>query len=346
MQSAVSHIRHDATICDATHKTTNPYYTLSPFDMPVKRIPMLSYQMDAIWRTLIIPRKLCRYLDDRLMSDWDKRPDANIIRKRVDYYCPLHAPFTPGPEARPIRDIRLSQTHSAYWYDLMRYLRGYDHNRRISLINGDTHHNPEYVTFGKARRLDRLRDNVILMNLDRRRHFMRVTDPVPFEHKKPVLLFRGDVDAKQNRRLLLEKWWGHPLFDLGDTSPRNHTIWHTPRIPIDEHFGYRYILAPEGHDVASALQWICASGCVPVMTRPTVEGWLMHGAMIPGEHYIEIADDFSDAADKIRWYNANPEKAHAIAKASRRWAAQFDDPTREAIIHHLIVRRYLDLAME
>ncbi len=305
---------------------------------------MLLYNLASLWRNFVIPPFIKRWQRKLCLKDWQQREDADLIRQRVDYYFPQDKPFTPGREARPIRDITLSSSHSSYWYDLMRYLRAFPSDRKIDFINGDTHYNPDSVMFGKARRLDDKKGNVALMNLDRRRHFLKVVDPIPFIEKKPQLFFRGDVDAKENRKRFLTMWWGNPLFDLGDTSPRTMTEWHTERTDIAKHFEYRYILALEGHDVASALQWICASDCIPVMTRPTVESWLMHGAMIPGIHYIEIADDFSDAAEKIAYYNANPAEAEKIARASKEWVSQFSDTRRENIIHYLVAEKYLTLS--
>ncbi|MDE5842662.1 MAG: glycosyltransferase [Muribaculaceae bacterium] len=308
--------------------------------------PMLLYQLQSLWRTVILPRFVRRRQRELCLKNWEQRPDADEIRRRVDYYFPLTESFRPGANARPIGAIRLRDSHSTYWYDLMRYLRSFQPGRKIDFINGDTHENPSEVMFGKARRLDALRSNVALMNLDRRRHFIKISDNIPFDVKIPKLFFRGDVDAKENRRRFLEKWYGNPLFDLGDTSRRNITEWHKESVTIPQHFNFRYILALEGHDVASALQWICLSNCVPVMTRPTVENWLMHGAMIPGVHYIEIANDFSDAAEKIDYYNRHPEEARKIADASRAWMQQFADPRRENIIHYLIADKYLRLSQE
>ena len=310
----------------------------------VSKKPMIVYNLLSLWRTLVTPRFVRRWQRRLCLRGWERRPDADEIRGRVDYYFPLTEPFSQGKEARTIGSIRLKDSHSAYWYDLMRYLRAFPADRKIDFIDGDTHVNPSDVVFGKARRLDSLRDNVALMNLDRRRHFLKVEDNVPFHEKKPQLFFRGDVDAKENRRRFLEKWWGHPLFDLGDTSPRTMTEWHTERVEFSRHFDYRYILALEGHDVASALQWICASNCIPVMTRPTVESWLMHGAMQPGVHYIEIADDFSHVAEKISYYNSHPDEALKISEASKRWVEQFSDTRRENIIHYLVAERYLSLS--
>lgn len=309
----------------------------------VIKTPVFFYNVASLWRTVVLPRAIRRLQKKICLRNWEQRPDADYIRRRVDYYFPKRPPFTPGPEAKEIRKIRLLQCHSTYWFDLMRYLRAFPSRKKIEFIDGDTHVNPEGIVFGKARRLDSKAHNVALMNLDRRRHFLKINDQIPFLDKKPVLFFRGDVDAKENRKRFLNRWWGNPLFDLGDTSPRTDSEWHKPRVGIADHFNYRYILALEGHDVASAVQWICASNCVPVMTRPTVESWLMHGAMIPGVHYIEIAYDFSDAADKIAYYNTHPEEAEAISRASKEWAEQFSNKRRENIIHYLVAERYLKL---
>ena len=72
------------------------------------------------------------------------------------------------------------------------------------------------------------------------------------------------------------------------------------------------------------------------MTKPTVESWLMHGAMEAGVHYIEIKDDFSDVEEKISYYNAHPEEAKRISEASKEWIGQFSDPRRESIISYLV----------
>lgn len=309
----------------------------------VRKQPVFLYNIVSLWRSLVLPRFVRRIQRWLCLRGWESRGDAEEIKRRVNYYFPLHIPFSPGSGAREIRKISLSGSHSTYWYDLMRYLRGFPKREKIDFIDGDTWENPDYPVFGKARRLDEKAGNVALMNLDRRRHFLKVCDPIPFVEKRPQLFFRGDVDAKENRRRFMELWWGNPLFDLGDTSPRTETVWHKPRVRIEDHFRYKYILALEGHDVASALQWICASNCIPVMTRPTVESWLMHGAMIPGVHYIEISDDFSDAGEKIEYYNSHPEKAEAIAEASKEWARQFDDKRRENIIHYLVAEKYFSL---
>lgn len=302
---------------------------------------MALYMLGAIWRTLILPRFVRALQRKACLKGWQLREDAEIIKRRVDYYCRIKTLFETGEKGKANRSISLRESHSKYWFDMMRYLRGFSGNGKVAFINGDTHENPEVPSIGKARRLDDKADNVALMKLDYRRHFLKVEDNIPFEEKAGVLFFRGDVDDKENRRVFMSRWWGDPLFNIGDTSPRKRTEWHVERVSVESHFKYKYILAPEGNDVSSALQWICASNCIPVMTRPTVESWLMHGAMIPGVHYIEVKEDFSDVAEKIIWYNSHPEEARRISETSKEWINQFKDNKREMIINYLVAERYL-----
>lgn len=287
------------------------------------------------------PRWVRRLQRRLLLRNWEQRPDADYIRSRVDFYCQIPQGAKPGPEATPIGAFRLKGNKSRYFFDLGRFIRAYPRKALIEYMTTDVWHNPDTPTLMKARRLDAKADNCALLNLDCRRHFIRPVDPVPTAEKKPVLFFRGEIDGKPGRIRFFEMWAGNPLFDLGDTTVKNRSKWFAPKVALTDHFDYRFIFAPEGNDVASALQWICASNCIPVMTRPTVESWLMHSRLKPGVHYIEIKDDFTDAEEKIRYYIDHPAEAEAIARASKEWADQFLDRRRESIISYLVVEKYL-----
>ncbi|MBD5204562.1 MAG: lipopolysaccharide biosynthesis protein [Bacteroidales bacterium] len=307
-----------------------------------ERKSVFLYYVRSVWRSIILPRVIRRWKMQLCLHGWEKRADAEIIRRRVAYYNRLPAGSVPGSDARCLRKITLKNTHSRYWFDLMRYLRAFSPDKKISLINGDTWENPTEPTICKARRLDKKTDNCVLMNLDSLRHFTRVTDFIPFEEKADILFFRGEIHGKPHRIRFFEMWAGHPLTDLGDTAKNWESPWPATRVSIPDHFRYKYILALEGNDVATALQWICDSNCIPVMTRPTVESWLMHGAMQPGVHYIEIKSDFSDVAEKIAWYNSHPNEAKAISEASKEWMRQFQNSRRENIIAYLVAQRYFE----
>ena len=68
----------------------------------------------------------------------------------------------------------------------------------------------------------------------------------------------------------------------------------------------------------------------------------MHSRLEAGVHYIEIADDYSDVAEKLEWYMAHPDEAEKIARASREYYSQFLDRRRERDISLLTLARYFE----
>lgn len=308
----------------------------------VKKQNALAYNFLSLWRTKVIPRIVRQWQRKLCLHGWESRHDADYIRERVNYYNKITTPKCADVGATAAEDIRLKDSHSCYWFDIMRYVRGFDMTRKLSFIDGDTWQNPDFYCIGKARRLDTKDVYVALMKLDRRRHFAKVSDFIPFNKKEERLIFRGYVGDKESRIRFFEKWGHEEIFDLGDTDRNGPEKWKKPWMPIEKHFRYKYVLALEGNDVATAVQWICASNCIPVMPRPTVESWLMHGRMVAGEHYIEIKSDFSDVKEKIEYYNAHPQEAERISEASKDWIRQFDDTRRENIISYLVAQRYLE----
>lgn len=321
----------------------------------VRRTPNWLHLAGGIWRVGVLPGWVRRLQRRLCLHGWERRADAAEIRRRVEFYCPgagagmpLHSddPYhhmaTTGHYRRKAR-AGGKRPGSAYYYDLGRWLKGFPHRLQLAYYSGDNFSNPSCPTIVKTRRLDRGVEMGTIVNMDSRRHFARkVCDPVGWADKEPVLFFRGAITGKPARVAFFEQWAGKPGFDLGDTAADSDGRWHRERVSPEGQFAYRYILCLEGADVASSLHWVMASGCVPVMPRPTVEGWLMHSQLVPGVHYIEIAPDFSDVGQVMAWHFAHPEEGERIAEASRQWAARFADPRREAIISYLTVQRYLE----
>ena len=56
-----------------------------------------------------------------------------------------------------------------------------------------------------------------------------------------------------------------------------------------------------------------SSNSVCVMPKPKYESWFMEGKLEDGVHYIEVKDDFSDAQEKIEFYN---NKMISVLKSS------------------------------
>lgn len=290
----------------------------------------------------LVPRSFRRARMRRWLRTWQARPDADYIRDRVDFYCRLKPGATLPEAAEPVHALDRSRGKRVYYIDMERWMAYFPSRLRVAFQPGDVYANPRVPTVIKAARLDDdCRENAVILPLNRVRHFPRPHDNIPFSQKEPVLFFRGKIADKPLRIRFFERWHGTPGMDLGDTS--RHPLrpeWGASKVSIASHFRYRFILVLEGNDVGSALQWVMGSNCVPVMTRPFVEHWLMHSRLVPGVHYVEIAPDFSDVQEKLTWYLAHPDQAEAIAAASREWYAQFADSRRELLIALLTLHRY------
>lgn len=308
-----------------------------------RKIPAFIYNISSLGQELM-PRVFWRWHRHHTLRGWEQRPDADYIRSRVEFYC--RRTFVPNSDAVKASDIKRGNVNgpSAYVFDLRRYLRAYPKNLLINFFAGDTFVNPPVPTIIKTRRLDDSQDNGVLFNLNHRRHFLPVVeDDIPFRQKHPMLVWRGAAHAKKNRERFLELYKDSPLMNIADTQHPFDAEGNKSTISVTDHFRYQYVLVLEGNDVASCLQWVMASNCVPVMCRPTVEGWLMHSRMEPGKHYIEISPDLSDIEAKLQWYISHPEEAEKISEESKRWAAQFTDKKRESIISYLILDKYFGI---
>lgn len=309
-----------------------------------KKIALFFYIKGVLFN--LIPRGILAYRRLRLLKDWESRPDADYIRQRVDTYCHLSAPFkVDGKGVIAISDLKIGKYSSRYLFDILFTLRYFPKHFKFRFQDYDVIDNPDAPMLIKCRKLTKEgADNCVVLNLDSIRHYLNPHDPIPFEDKIPKLIFRGDIYGKPERRKFFEKWADNEMFDIGDTSPTHPSKWAKPIITVPDHFKYRFVLTLEGIDMATALQWVLASNCIPVMPRPTVEGWLMHSRMKPGVHYIEIKPDYSDVAEKIKYYIDHPDEAKRISEESKKWGRQFRDRKREKIISLLIAERYFHLS--
>jgi hypothetical protein len=150
-----------------------------------------------------------------------------------------------------------------------------------------------------------------------------------------------------NRIRFLNMYFDHPLCDIGQVNNDTESNkWLKPRISIEAHLGYKFILSLEGNDVATNLKWIMSSNSVAVMPRPRYETWFMEGRLIPDFHYIMIKDDFSDLEEKLKYYIDNEEAAQAIISNANKHAQQFINKRQEDIISLLVLRKYFYSTMQ
>ena len=302
------------------------------------RLPYFAHHLAQ----LVVPRTVHRRRAESLLAGMGDR-EREIVEGRAAYYNRLRVPFSVGDDVVPLRLWHAHDLHN-YYLDLLEVLRHFPGHLRARYRFGDDSSEPPVPTLVKARPIAGDHANAVVLMLDRVRHFRFIRDRRGFRDKRGLMVWRGHAAAPHRARFL-EQFHSHPLCDVGEVGPREASLrWRKPFLSIDEHLGFKFILSIEGHDVATNLKWILSSNSLCVMTRPKIESWFMEGTLVPGEHYVEVAADYSDLGDKIRFYLENPAAAERILDRAHAFVRQFQDPRRELLVSLLVVRRYFELS--
>jgi hypothetical protein len=259
------------------------------------------------------------------------------LLKRVNYYNKLGR-FKLGEETPRIRDQKFDSF--TYYLDLAEYLRLFSVENRINVLFGDVTHVPERPTIVKSRPIGTDNHNSVVMKLDKLRHYNFITDELSFEDKKPQAVWRGTIH-QPHRLAFAKRFYQNPLCDVGGFSPRDRNQpWEKGFLSIPDQLEYKYIFCIEGIDVATNLKWGMSSNSLCIMPKPKYETWFMEGTLIPGIHYVEIRDDYSDVDEKIHYYNEHPEAALAIIDNAHKYVAQFQQHYNEDVLSYLVLRKY------
>ncbi len=263
--------------------------------------------------------------------------DPDDLSTRINYYNKL----TPGTRLSEgtgaVNDISFDR--SFYYYDLKEHARYFPRNLRFHYLFGDVIHVPDVPCIVKSRPIGEDNRNSAIMKLEKLRHFFIPTDNTPFDDKKPLAVWRGS-DHNPKRVELMRHYHGHTLCDIGLTNvpeddPRRGTFLNPA-----EQMAYKYIISIEGIDVATNLKWIMASNSLCLMPDSVYETWFMEGRLEPGQHFVRVADDFSDLEDKILHYERRPQEARDIIRNANAYVAQFLEPEREQILSLLVLYKY------
>ena len=295
------------------------------------------------YASLLVPACVWRSQRKRLLAEIEQREDRDYIRQRIDYYCQMDTPVRLPDSSPRIGKQRIPKKQKVYYFDSREVTRYFDPNLRWELLPGDIIHVPQVPSIVKSRPLADDVRNSTLMKMDKVRHFIFVDDPIHWEDKKPIAIFRGKTAGKQSRMDFMQRYFGSTICDCGDVS-RPGTVppeWQTAKKTIRDHLAYRYIMALEGNDVASNLKWVMSSNSIAVMPRPTCETWFMEGTLIPNYHYIEIKADFSNLEEKLNYYNRHPQEAQRIIANAHAYVDAFRDTHREQLIAIGVMDKYL-----
>ncbi len=269
--------------------------------------------------------------------------EQKYIEERVNFYCKFDNEIFLPNDAPSLNDFTFRKKksyvndyiNSTYFFDAYEYTRYFPNSLHWVYNPGDINYLFPLPEITKSRPIipgDGNKNN-ILLNLDKVRHFLWVTDPFKWEEKKGLIIFRGDVSGKPHRQRFINMWKDNPMCDLVNTG----------QTPLYNHLYYRYIMALEGNDVASNLKWVMSSNSIAVMPRPTCETWFMESKLIPNYHYIEISSDFHDLIERINYYEEHPEEAKSIIKHAHEWIQQFRNHKREELISLMVLNKYFQL---
>lgn len=273
--------------------------------------------------------------------------EHEIVRHRVAYYNRL-------PEKQqydrttwtPIAHFRYpfgqKEKFSTYFFDLYRYARYFNLQYRFAYQFGDIVKEPDVPAFVKSRPIKSGNSRAVLLKLNQIRHFIFVKDHKTFQEKKDMLVSRNIV-RQSHRKRLLELYSEHPMCNIGQINRdivQEHPEWVKEYLTIPQQLEYKFICCIEGNDVATNLKWVMSSNSLAVMPRPHYETWFMEGQLIPGYHYVEIKEDYSDLIEKMKYYIQHPEEAESIIKHAHEYVQQFLDKKREKVISLLVIQAY------
>jgi hypothetical protein len=157
-----------------------------------------------------------------------------------------------------------------------------------------------------------------------------------WEDRKPIVYWRGCLSggyAPTTRTRVVWELYDYPSADVKLTRAHNMDPEHQGRLiyeddtrfydetrGLSEHVKHKYILILDGNCIASAHQWVFASGSVPIMvTHPGNDYWFKK-YLKPGFHYVPVQYDLSDLREKIEWLISNDIAAKKIANNAMEFA--------------------------
>ena len=275
------------------------------------------------------------------IQPWPELPALNDEQKlRLSAYCQLRGPLPLPENSTTARDISLRK-NSHYVGDLLRCL--YPRFLHLAFVKefGDVNWIPDVPTFLKSRPIEGDNRNAVLLPLDVRRHMCFPHDPLAFENKRSAMVWRG-AGYQPHRQWFLQQAAELSCCDAGDPGlPTNH-VQHRPWLSIHQQLQFKYIISVEGNDVATNLKWIMHSNSLCVMAKPKFETWFLESRLLPGVHYAEMAEDFSNLQQIFDYYESHPDEAKQIIRQAQAYTRQFLDAASERLLSQHVCQAYFD----
>ena len=298
------------------------------------------------------------YYRSKVKSIISQKHDQIDIDLRVNYYFKIKDKFKVSSKAMTITEFwkyqifkfnnnifknKRIKKHTTYFFDLYTIFSYFSLGKKIDFKFGDIKEACKIPTIVKSRPIANSQ-NSIIMKLNKIRHFNFVNDNTEFVNKKNSAVWRGYAKNSERREFFIKNYYQVPLFNIGQHAPINDQPWSKGYMSIEEQLSYKFIFCLEGADTATSMKWIMSSNSACIMPKPKYETWFMEGSLIPDFHYIKINDDFSDAEEKIKYYNKNTKEALRIINNAQEYVHQFKDKKKEKRISILVLDRYFSLS--
>ena len=262
-------------------------------------------------------------------------------KTRIEHYCsPCTENIHNSVSVNSISKFR----GTGYAYDWYQIFSSKD-KRKCAVKFGDVIDHFDQPTFTKSRPILERKNNNILLPLDSIRHFKFFNDSTNYFSKKDNAVWRGAAYFEHRKRFLAA-CTNISHLDVADTSKRENDpnlLKPSNYLTISEQLQSKFIFAIEGYDVASNLKWIMGSNSIPIMPKPKFESWFCESTLIPGEHYIEIASDFSNIEQIIDDYLSKPKLCKEISENGKVYAACYSSPKRQYSIAREVAERYFEI---
>jgi len=290
---------------------------------------------------LLVPSKIVQWRLKFKLAERCKF-DSEYVLQRVNYYNKLQGKVLIPLDCPSLSAFKLRKKMKTYFFDCYQYTRYFNLRLRMQFLFGDITYVPEVASITKSRPIYGENTNSVLLKLDKVRHFLFVKDKNDFIDKENRMVGRSKVN-QSHRIKFLEMYFGHPLCDLGNVNNKGKfNQWMAPRLTIEEHLKYKFILCLEGYDVASNLKWVMSSNSIAVMPRPKYETWFMEGTLIPNYHYILIKDDYSDLEERLKYYMEHTNEALQIIQQAHEYIQPFKNDRQEDLISLLVLEKYFN----
>ena len=288
----------------------------------------------------------------RLKNILNNSFQEEYIQLRVSYYFKKTSNFRVSNEGKNLSELFWNQffknKQNSHFIDFYNLLQFFNKKNKVDFIYSTKDYidssiakkHPPYPTFVKSRPVGFNNQNSILLKLNQVKLFHFIKDPKKFENKKNQAVWRGDIRNNSQREYFVKNFYRTPLFDIGQTSPKQDVEWMKSFMSIKDQLDFKFIFCLEGKCISTNLYWAMSSNSVCVMPKPKYESWFMEGKLEDGIHYIEVKDDFSDAQEKIEFYNNNNDKCLEIIQNAQKFVKQFKNAKQERLIQLLILKQY------